>query len=113
MNMEAERRLPGWVVGGRVEVGTTKTLKAPREHQELFRYEWGIGRGGLLRLYAVSYGPEGLGLRRGVVFGVTGKAVFLGLEGGGMVGLVDSGGVDGPVTVRVRGLGGAVGALGG
>ncbi|MFL5732983.1 MAG: DUF2877 domain-containing protein [Chloroflexia bacterium] len=66
------------------------------------------------RLFAVSSGAEAavLGRERGVVLGAGSKAAYLCSESGAVVGLVDSGGFDGPVTVRVRGLGAALGMLG-
>jgi hypothetical protein len=64
-------------------------------------------------LPAISYGPEVAALAHegGEVYGVTGKGAYLHARGGALVGLVDSRGVDGPVTLRVLGLDGVLGDL--
>lgn len=64
-------------------------------------------------LVAVSYGPEAVALAhaRGEVYGLVSKGLYLASDSGALVGLVDSAGFDGPATVRVRGLGAALGEL--
>jgi Protein of unknown function (DUF2877) len=67
----------------------------------------------LPKLSAVSYGPEAVALAHesGEVHGVVSKGVYLYARSGALVGLVDSREADGPVTVRVLGLNGALALL--